>query len=225
VEGVESGTRTALLDDPRDYCLMLQPNSPPPPDLGSTGRIVEGIVTTKSADETVNFSPMGPIVDDALDRLWLRPFQTSTTFQNLKRDRVGVFHITDDVELIAHAAVGQPDPAPRLLPSLGGRGAIIATACRWYVFEVESLDDSTERTSIVARVLDRGVLREFLGFNRAKHAVLEAAILATRVHMLDPNEVLTEIVRLAPLVEKTGAAPERRAFTFLREYVRQSTRS
>src|SRR5215213_8241424 len=109
-----------------------------PPTLGAEGRILEGIVTTKSADGSVNISPMGPIVDDSLDRLWLRPFQSSTTFQNLKRDGLGVFHITDDVELIAQAAVGQPDPLPPILPAHGGRGAIIATACRWYAFEVES---------------------------------------------------------------------------------------
>ena len=47
--------------------------------------ILEGIVTTINADGTVNISPMGPIVDAALTRLELRPFQTSTTFQNLRR--------------------------------------------------------------------------------------------------------------------------------------------
>jgi len=193
-----------------------------PPKLGAAGRILEGIVTTLNADGSPNISPMGPIVDDALDRLWLRPFQTSTTYQNLKRAGAGVFHLTDDVELFAQAAVGQPNPLPRLRPANKIEGVILADACRWFAFEIESIDDSAERTSIVARVVDRGVERDFLGFNRAKHAVLEAAILATRVHLLDPAEIQAEFARLAIPIEKTGAVAEYRAFNFLREYVRQT---
>jgi hypothetical protein len=190
-----------------------------PPTLGADGRILEGIVTTQNADGSVNVSPMGPIVDDALDRLWLRPFQTSTTYRNLKRTGRGVFHVTDDVELLAQAAVGQPTPLPRMSATPAGDALIIADACRWYAFEIESLNDSTERTSIVARVTDRGVLREFLGFNRAKHAVLEAAILATRLHLLGIQEVVAEFDRLQIAVDKTGAAAEQRAMKSLREHV------
>jgi hypothetical protein len=127
--------------------------------------------------------------------------------------------VTDDVELLAQAAVGQPSLVTRLIATPSGDELIIADACRWYAFEIESLDDSTERTSIVARVTDRGVLREFLGFNRAKHAVLEAAILATRLHLLGAQEVLAEFDRLQIAVDKTGAAAEQRAMAFLREHV------
>jgi hypothetical protein len=187
--------------------------------LGADGRILEGIVTTLNADGGVNVSPMGPIVDETLDRLWLRPFNTSTTFGNLKRTGRGVFHVTDDVELLAQSAVGQPSPLPRLIATPGGDELIIADACRWYAFEIESLDDSTERTSIVVRVTERGALREFLGFNRAKHAVLEAAILATRIHLLGAAEVVAEFDRLKVAIDKTGGAAEHRAFAFLRAHV------
>jgi hypothetical protein len=196
-----------------------------PPTLGAEGRILEGIVTTLNADGAVNISPMGPIVDDALDRLWLRPFRTSTTYQNLKRSGCGVFHITDDVELLAQAAVGSPDPLPRLRRAEKVDGMILAESCRWYALEVESLDDAAERTSIVARVVDRGVLREFLGFNRAKHAVLEAAILATRVHLIDVGEIRGEFNRLDTIVKKTGAAAEHRAMQFLQHYVERTMHS
>ena len=191
----------------------------PPPTLGADGRILEGIVTTLSADGGVNVSPMGPIVDNALDRLWLRPFHTSTTYRNLKRTGRGVFHVTDDVELFAQAAVGQPNPLPRFTPSPAGDQLVLADACRWYAFKIESLDDAEERTSIVARVTDRGLLREFLGFNRAQHAVLEAAILATRIHLTGAAAVLAEYDRLQVAVDKTGAAPEQRAMAFLRGHV------
>lgn len=191
------------------------------PALGGEGRIVEGIVTTIGVDGAVHVAPMGPIVDDRMERLWLRPFQTSTTFQNLKRTSAGVFHVTDDVELIAQAAIGQLEVPPAIVRAEKVVGAILANACRWYAFEVESLDDSTERTNLVARIVDRGVQREFFGFNRAKHAVIEAAILATRVHLLDAEHLLAECDRLATPVAKTGAAAEHRAFNLLRDYVQQ----
>jgi hypothetical protein len=189
-----------------------------PPRLGDDGRVLEGLITTESVDGSVNISPMGPIVDDALERLWLRPFRTSTTYQNLKRTGVGIFHITDDVELIAQTAVGGPETRPRLISRSNGTGAILADACRWYALELEFLDDCDERTSIVARVVEHGTLREFLGFNRAKHAVIEAAILATRIHLIDRQQLAAEFHRLVAPVEKTGAAAEVRAFEFLREY-------
>ena len=55
------------------------------PQLGADGRIIEGLITTLNKDGTVNISPMGPIVDKNFHRFVLRPYQSSTTYQNLKR--------------------------------------------------------------------------------------------------------------------------------------------
>jgi hypothetical protein len=167
---------------------------------------------------------MGPITDASFDRLWLRPFRTSATFARLAATRQGVFHIVDDVELLARAAIGRLEPPPATIPCRAVEGEILADACRWYAFRVEAIDDATERSTLACRVVDRGVLREFLGFNRAKHAVVEAAILATRIGFLDPGEIDAELSRLAPLVAKTGAAAEARAFELLRSYIRSPQR-
>jgi hypothetical protein len=67
-----------------------------------------------------------------------------------------------------------------------------------------------------------GRLRDFLGLNRAKHAVVEAAILATRVAWIAPQEIRDAMARLAVLVEKTGGPSERRAMAFLIDYVAQA---
>ncbi len=191
------------------------------PQLGDDGRILEGLVTTLNEDRSVNISPMGPIVDPQLKMLVLRPFRTSKTYQNLKRTGQGVFHVTDNVKLIAQAAVGTPDPLPRLAPTQKVDGMALVDACRWVEFTVESLDDRDERTWIVARTVAQQHNREFFGFNRAKHAVLEAAILATRVSLLPVEEILAELQRLQSPVKKTAGAAEQEAFDFLREYIEQ----
>ena len=187
--------------------------------------ILEGIMTTLGPDGTVNISPMGPEVDAAMEQLVLKPFQTSTTFANLKRTGQGVFHVTDDVELLAQAAVGMPNPLPAMIDAEAVRGKILADACRWYALHVESLDDSQERTRIVARVVDRGWIRDFFGFNRAKHAVVEAAILATRTSLLPLEDIYAQFEKLRVLVDKTGGHQERRAIEFLEAYVRKALRA
>ncbi len=189
---------------------------------GPDDLIAEGIVTTVNADGSANISPMGPRVDRQFTRLLLRPFQTSTTYQNLKRTGEGVFHITDDVLLIAKAAVGKLIPVPALQPAPLLAGFVLADACRWFAFRVSKLDDQEERTTIHCTVVGSGNIRPFFGFNRAKHAVLEAAILATRIGILPAEQITEELERLAIPVDKTAGAQEREAFDFLRDYVAQA---
>jgi uncharacterized protein len=184
--------------------------------------ILEGIVVTLDGQGAANIAPMGPRVDRAITRLVLRPFQTAQTYRNLKAAGCGVFHITDDVELLSRAAVGQLDSLPALVPIDAFACPRLVDTCRWLAFRVESLDDSAERTTIKCHVVASGEVRPFFGFNRAKHAVLEAAILATRIGILPADEIRRELERLAVPMEKTAGNQERRAFDFLRDYVHNS---
>ena len=62
--------------------------------------------------------------------------------------------------------------------------------------------------------------RPFIGYNRARHAVVEAAILSTRLHLLGAEEVGRQMALLAPLVEKTGGSREREAWEAIEAVVR-----
>jgi hypothetical protein len=185
--------------------------------------ILEGIVTTLDEAGTLNVAPMGPKVDPEMRRFVLRPFRTSTTYRNLKNRGEGVLHVTDDVLLIAKAAIGRPvDPPTR--PAEVIRGRILSDACRYFEFRVTDLVDRDERTTIHSEVVAQGRQRDFFGLNRGKHAVVEAAILATRTSILPLEEILAEIRKLAPLVEKTGGADEHAAFRLLSDYVNDVAR-
>jgi hypothetical protein len=164
---------------------------------------------------------MGPIVDERLTTLFFRPFQTSTTFANLKATGCGVFHITDDVDLIARAAVGELTELPEMFPARHVAGSVIANACRWYEFEVASLDESKTRAEIHCRVVHEGKLRDFLGLNRAMYAVLEGAILATRLHLIPKKEIRRQFEHLGVIVDKTAGPREQAAFKFLKKYVKR----
>ncbi|MBP2647473.1 MAG: hypothetical protein H6Q77_1097 [Gemmatimonadetes bacterium] len=177
--------------------------------------IVEGIITSRDAGGHVNFAPMG--VEWGEERLVLKPFLETTTFRNLTANRTAVFNLVDDVLLFAQAAIGSPQfpwhPAERVA------GAVLEAACSWRELEVEAIDATPPRSRIDARIVHRGRGREFIGFNRARHAVLEAAILATRVHMLPAAQIREELGRLEILVEKTAGPREREAWALLTDYV------
>ena len=187
--------------------------------------ILEGIVTTLSQDDVLNIAPMGPEVDSGsnLEQFVLRPYQTSTTYANLKARGEGVFHVTDDVLLLARTAIGtavKSPPATREADVI--EGAILLDACRYYEFRVIDLDDRADRTRIVAETVAKGRHRDFFGFNRAKHAVVEAAILATRTAFLPIEDLLLEFRKLEVLVHKTGGPSEQAAFQLLYEHLRQA---
>src|SRR5262249_33995741 len=117
---------------------------------------------------------------------------------------------------------GRVEPPPMMIPATQVRGHILPSACRFYEFRVNHLDDSQDRTEIWGTVVASGRQRDFFGFNRGKHAVVEAAILATRLHILPPAEILAEYQKLAVLVEKTGGKQEHKAFELLRDHVQQA---
>lgn len=59
----------------------------------------------------------------------------------------------------------------------------------------------------------------FIGYNRAQAAVLEGAILSTRLHMLEPDKVLTEMAYLAIAIGKTAGPREREAWGWIEDKV------
>ncbi|WP_435009574.1 DUF447 domain-containing protein [Tundrisphaera lichenicola] len=180
--------------------------------------ILEGIVTTLGPEGTLNVAPMGPKLGLDPRRFLLRPYRTSTTYRNLKATGEGVLHITDDVLLLARAAIGLlPEPPTR--PALAVRGRILETTGRYHEIRVVELDDRLDRTSIVVESVAEGRQGELFGMNRAKHAVVEAAILATRLDFLPLDEILASYRQLAILIEKTGGPEERLAFGLLADRV------
>lgn len=183
--------------------------------------VIEGIVTTLGEDGQVNIAPMGPKVDRSFHRMTLRPYKSSQTYKNLIHHPEGVFHVVDDVLLLAQAAVGTLEPAPMLILSDHVNGYILRDACRYYAFSVERIDDSQERAEIDVNIVWDGRIRDHFGFNRAMFAVIEASILATRVHLLSRAQIEEDMNRLKPLIEKTGGHREQTAFAFLLNYINQ----
>src|SRR6185436_9014413 len=154
--------------------------------------IVEAIVTTVAADGAVNCAPMG--VEWGDDQIVLKPFLETATYRNLLATRAAVVNLVDDVRIFARAAISNPvypTVAAAVVP-----GVRLADCCSWREVEVRSIDSTPPRSRIDTAVVHRGMQREFIGFNRARHAVLEAAIYATRLHLLPREFITSELERL-----------------------------
>jgi hypothetical protein len=183
--------------------------------MSESSRILETIVSTVDERGRVNFAPMGISLDG--QRVLLRPFRDARTWANLQQVGEGVVNITDDVLVFARCALTSEIPPHR--PAREVRGWVLEDVCSWKEFVIESKDVTEERGRFWGRIVASGRGREFSGLNRAKHAVIEATILASRLFLLGREKVLDEIQKLRPLVDKTGGDPEREAFAFLVERI------
>jgi uncharacterized protein len=185
--------------------------------------LIETVVTTTGPDGMVNCAAMG--VRWGEEELVFWPFEATRTLRNLRGHGEAVVHLTDDVLLFVEAALGHPRPATH--PATVIDGAVIADANAWrevIVTEIRPTADDTPRSEVRARVVASGTgERQPLGLCRARHAAVEASILASRLKWLGAEHVRAELDRLQELVDKTAGARERAAMDYVRRHVAQRT--
>jgi hypothetical protein len=180
--------------------------------------IVETIVTTVALDGTVNCAPMG--VEWRDEAIVLKPFLETATYRNVAATRAAVVNLTDDVRIFARSAISNPQYPT--IPAAVVRGVVLADCCSWREIEVRSIDSTPPRSRIETVVVHHGSHREFIGFNRARHAVLEAAIYVTRLQLLSRAFIESELARLQVIVDKTAGPHELEAMALLTDHVRST---
>jgi hypothetical protein len=178
--------------------------------------IVETVTTTINPDGTVNCAAMG--VEWGDDEIVIKPYRATRTLRNLEARGAAVVNLTDDILLFTQAALEDPRPPTR--PATAIDGAVLADACSWREVTVAAIDASGPRARVTTRVVGRGTGREFVGFNRAAGAVLEASILASRARRLPADEIRAELARLAVAIEKTAGPRERAAMDRVVAHIR-----
>jgi hypothetical protein len=181
--------------------------------------IIEGIVTTLDPNGEANISPMGPILDLPRETIEFRPFAGSRTLANLLARPMGVFHLTDDALLIAQAVTKRWVEPPLLERATQISGWVIPAACSWHEFKCSFVDQTTNRATVKANIVASGRGLDFAGFNRAKHAILEAAVMVSRLDFLPLPEIELALQNAGRLCDKTGSPRERLAIEVLQAFV------
>lgn len=178
--------------------------------------IIESIVTTLDLEGRVNCAPMG--VEWGEEVIVLKPFLETATYRNVVATQAAVVNLIDDARVFARAAISNPEYPTK--PASLIRGVVLSDGCSWRELSVRSIDSTPPRSRIEMEIVHRGFTREFIGFNRARHAVLEAAIYATRVHLLAPEFIDSEMARLQVIVDKTAGPSEHEAMRLLADFIR-----
>lgn len=179
--------------------------------------IRETIVTTVSAEGRVHIAPLGIIAQD--DGWVIAPFRPSTTLENLAAVPFAIANYTDDMRIFAGCLTGRREwpvvaiedcPVPRLQAALSHS-----------VLQVVSVEQDETRPRYFCKVVAEAMHAPFTGMNRARAAVLELAILVSRLHMLPKEKIDAEIAYLTIAIEKTSGPEERQAWDWLMERVNQ----
>ncbi|HML93533.1 DUF447 domain-containing protein [Methyloceanibacter sp.] len=177
--------------------------------------IRECIVTTQSAEGRVHIAPLGLI--EAGEGWVIAPFRPSTTLDNLRSTPFAVANFTDDVLVFAGCLTGKKDWPTR--PAEHVSGAVLEGALSHLELAVESVEEDELRPRFHCRIVHEGNHAPFKGFNRAQAAVIETAILASRLKMLPREKVETELAYHQIAVEKTAGPREHEAWRILVEKI------
>lgn len=196
--------------------------------------IIETIVTTVDQHGQWNIAPMGPHIDDHWERepstlpnFILRPFAGSVTHENLMSSRRAVIHFSSDAGLFARSAIAaiRGDAAIEQTIATASADRRLKHCERYFVVtcEVQQQDEVQRqdpvRPTLRCQIIDHGVVDPPRGLNRASAAVIEAAVLATRLDRLGRADVQKRFDDLRTIVEKTGGEISRHAFHTLSEYL------
>ncbi len=200
--------------------------------------VIEGVLTTENSDGSMHVSPIGPHVNADLSSWTLKPFQSSTTFINLRASSRAVFHIVDDPLLMAASVLGlcngrekptdldlylSVDEINQLTASQfkSEIGWVLDLGCRYFALAVADWDISAPRAVAVCSLSKQENKRPFWGWNRARHSILELSILVSRVHMLERSVIEGELNRHQIIIEKTAGTREIVAWELLKKHLSQ----
>jgi hypothetical protein len=178
-------------------------------------RIVETIVTTTNAKGEAHIAPLGLIEDG--ERWVIAPFRPSRTLDNLSEVPYAVASHTDDVRVFAGCVTGRRNwdtSAATRVP-----GVRLSDAVSHWELEVDSFVDDPQRPRFACNLAYEASHRPWEGFNRAQAAVLECAVLVTRLKMLAPEKIDNELKYLEIAISKTAGPREEEAWDWLMEKI------
>ncbi|HVS26758.1 MAG TPA: DUF447 domain-containing protein [Burkholderiales bacterium] len=178
--------------------------------------IHETIVTTQAQDRRIHIAPMGIREESGL--IVLTPFRPSTTLDNVLANGHAVLNSCDDVRIFAGCLTNRRD-----WPTVSADkvpGVRLAAALAHWELKLEKIEEDELRPRLLCRVMHQVSHSPFRGFNRAQAAVLEAAILVSRLHLLPWEKIEAEVKYLAIAISKTAGPREQEAWGWLMEKIK-----
>jgi hypothetical protein len=178
-------------------------------------RIFETIVTVRGEDGRTQVTPLGVRHDG--ETVVLAPFRPSLTLDLMLQSRAAVINCTDDVRVFAGCIIGRRDWP--LVAATRVDGVRLASSLAHEEVELAEFVDDAQRPQLRCRSVHRETHAPFRGFNRAQAAVIEAAVLVSRLGILPPGKLEAELEYLKIAIEKTAGEAELQAWSWLMEAI------
>ncbi len=124
---------------------------------------------------------------------------------------------TDDVRVFAGCLTGRRSWPTRAADKV--QGAVLDTALSHWELAVDAVTEDDLRPRFSCRVVHVANHRPWGGFNRAQAAVLECAVLVSRLGMLSPEKIEAELAYLTIAIDKTAGEREKEAWGWLMERI------
>ena len=173
--------------------------------------IMETIVTSRAADGHTHIAPMG--LRQQGDLFLLAPFKPSQSLDNMRREGHAIINYTDDVRIFAGCLTGHRDWP--LCPAVKVNGNRLQNCLSHVELQLEQVKDDELRPELLFRPVYEQTHAPFRGFNRAQSAVIEAAVLVSRLQLLPQEKIAAEIAYLSIAIEKTAGPREQLAWDWL----------
>ena len=177
--------------------------------------IYETIITSVDAQNRVHIAPFG--IREHEGQVIIAPFRPSATLDNLLANRCAIVNLVDDVRIFAGALTGHNEWP--FHPAIKVKGFVLDAALAHRELELTDIREDATRPQLYFKVVHEEMHTPFRGFNRAQAAVIELAILVSRLHMLPPEKIETEMAYLQVAIDKTAGEHEQQAWSWLSEKI------
>jgi hypothetical protein len=177
--------------------------------------IFETIISTVSSTGESHVTPFGVKYED--DLIVISPYKPSTTLDNILTTKCAVMNLTDDVRVFAGALTNRQ---PWQLMQADKIMAYRLVECLAHIeLELVEVRDNAMRPQLLMKKIAEFNHKPFAGFNRAQGAVIELAVLVSRLHLLPREKVESEMHYLQIAIDKTAGERELEAWSWLTQKV------
>ena len=177
--------------------------------------ILETIITTQNALGEVHVTPFGIQVQN--DLVIISPYKPSTTLNNILATQTAVMNLTDDVRVFAAALTKRK--AWQLCAADKVAGQRLSNALAHQELKLLRVNDDDMRPQLTMQMVHEANHQPFKGFNRAQAAVIELAVLVSRLKRLPMEKIIQEMQYLQIAIDKTAGPNELEAWGWLVEAV------
>jgi len=145
------------------------------------------------------------------------PFKPSSTLANISASGHAVLNVVTDTRVFAGSVTGRRSWP--VLPAERIPGVRLACALNHVELALAELQDDPQRPVLRMARVHEANHAPYIGFNLAQAAVIEGAILVSRLHMLPADKVDAEMNYLQIAIDKTAGPEEHEAWGWLTEAV------